>query len=266
MSIVVTELPDVGITVLSRWIFNCYVVHDGGDGRPLIVDPGLRSTTAAAMALLDERGEGHDLVVAATHGHADHVGGLPALERDGAEVSLPVRIRSYVEGERPRSPGPRQVAKIAPVLTEQPRSLGSLVEVLRSQRHIGYDSRATRFDYPPDHWLTDGDAVPGAPDWQVLHTPGHTDDSTSLWNPRTRVLLSGDAVLSIGGRAWFTPELVDESLASETEQQLRPLDVGHLLPGHGRPVVGDRLMDHALSPDDRPRRVRPRDSKRRAAR
>ncbi len=196
------------------------------------------------------------MVVVATHGHADHVGGLPTLAACGGEVSLPVRIRDYVEGEQPRSPGPRMVAKIAPVLSEQPRDLRSLTEVLRSQRHIGYDSRATRFEDPPDHWLTDGDEVPGAPDWLVLHTPGHTDDSTSLWNPRARVLLSGDAVLSIRGRAWFTPELVDPSIAVETEERLRPLDVGHLLPGHGRPVIGASVMDHALSPGDRRRRLR----------
>ena len=55
MSIVVTELPDVGITVLSRWIFNCYVVHNGGDGRPLVVDPGIPSVTRAAIAALGAR-------------------------------------------------------------------------------------------------------------------------------------------------------------------------------------------------------------------
>jgi glyoxylase-like metal-dependent hydrolase (beta-lactamase superfamily II) len=92
----------------------------------------------------------------------------------------------------------------------------------------------------------------------VLHTPGHTDDSTSLWNPRTGVLLSGDAVLSVGGRAWFTPELVDRALATASEERLRPLPVRYLLPGHGRPVVGGRVMDHALGPAERPPRARRR--------
>jgi len=50
MSVLVTDLTEVGVTVLSRWIFNCYLVHDGGDGRALIVDPGLPSTAAAAIA------------------------------------------------------------------------------------------------------------------------------------------------------------------------------------------------------------------------
>jgi len=256
MSVVVTELPEVGITLLSRWIFNCFVVHDGGGGRPLVVDPGLPSTAAAAWSLLRSRRVRGVPVVAATHGHGDHVGGLPTLRRHDAEVALPIRIRSYLDGERPRSPGPRAVARIAPVLRDQPRSLRSLLEVARCSRHTGYDSRRARFPDPPEHWLADGDEVPGAPDWQVIQTPGHTDDSTSLWNPRTRVLLSGDAVIAVGGRAWFTPELVDEAAAAATEERLRSLPATYLLPGHGRPVIGARVMDHALSPTERPPRFR----------
>lgn len=78
--------------------------------------------------------------------------------------------------------------------------------------------------------------------------PGHTDDSMALWNQATGVLLSGDAVLSRQGRAWFTPEVCDPELAARTEERLRTLPVGHLLPGHGRVVVGAGLMNKAISP------------------
>ena len=71
------------------------------------------------------------------------------------------------------------------------------------------------------------------------HTPGHTDDSISLYHADSATLMSGDEVLTHDGRAWFNPEWVDRRAHSATEERLRALDVRYLLPGHGRPVEGD---------------------------
>lgn len=250
---IIVELHGIGVTVVSRWIFNCYVIHDGGDGRPLVVDLGLPSQVESVLAVLHH----HDLdpdsaVVVATHGHADHVGGLLALrERVVLPLHLPIGLRAAIETKTGRrSPGPRDVARILPVFADQSRDLGSLTDLARITGKIGVDARATRFPFTPDGWLTDGDAVPGAPSWRVLHTPGHTDDSTSLYDEERRVLISGDAVLSTGGRAWFNPELVDADHSAATEARLRPLAVSTLLPGHGRPVQGD-VMARALGHRDR---------------
>ncbi len=97
----------------------------------------------------------------------------------------------------------------------------------------------------PARPLEDGQLLPGAPDWEVLYVPGHTDDSLALWHADSAPLLSGDAVLTARGRAWFTPETVDDAAARRSERRLRVLRVEHLLPGHGRPVHGVDVWEQA---------------------
>ncbi|MEI7617533.1 MAG: MBL fold metallo-hydrolase, partial [Actinomycetota bacterium] len=71
---VITELPEIGVTVISKWLYNCYVIHDGGNGQPFVVDLGMPSQLPFVADVLS--GRGSDLselgAAVATHGHADH--------------------------------------------------------------------------------------------------------------------------------------------------------------------------------------------------
>ena len=53
MSLVIEPMPDLGNTRVSRWIFNCYVIHDGDDG-PAVVDAGLPRTLDDVEPVLNE--------------------------------------------------------------------------------------------------------------------------------------------------------------------------------------------------------------------
>lgn len=248
---VIRHLPEIGITVISKWLYNCYVVHDGGDGRPFVVDLGMPSQVPLVAAEL--RRHDADLselgAAIATHGHADHVGGLPDLRRQhGTAVHLPHAIAQMRDGAVPiRPPGIRAVSHILPVMASQPRDLVATREIAGTMKVIGWDGKGVRLPFEPDGWLRDGDHLPGLPHWQVLNTPGHSVDSTCLYHEPTRTLISGDAVLSVPGRAWFNPEYVDGRASVATEARLRALPVEHLLPGHGLVVEGPRVMDEALS-------------------
>jgi len=248
--------PAPGIRAYARWIFNCYVVEDGGAERSVVVDPGLEANALAALdAVRDTGTDPSRAIIAATHAHSDHVAGMPVIHRRvGASLYLPAKVRDYLANETPRSPGLRAIARIAPVLFEQPFELGALVEAITTSRNAGFGGGAFRFDDPIAGFLDDTETLPGAPDWQVLQTPGHTDCSTCFWNAKTATLISGDTILSYGGHAWFNPETTDDALMAATEERLRALPVQHLLPGHGRPVSGNNVMGAALSFRDRPPR------------
>ena len=253
---VITELPEIGITVISKWLYNCYVIHDGGNGQPFVVDLGMPSQIPFVAKVLSDRGSDLSELGAAiaTHGHADHVGGLPTLrDQQGTDVYLPIAIAEMRAGTRAlRPPGIREVSQILPVMASQPRDLAASREVSGTAASIGWNGKEVRLPFEPDSWLSDGDHLPGLPDWQVLNTPGHSDDSTCLFHAPSRTLLSGDAVLSANGRAWFNPEFVDPELSAMSEARLRALDVEYLLPGHGLVVTGSRVMTEARTHSDQP--------------
>lgn len=85
----------------------------------------------------------------------------------------------------------------------------------------------------PDIILKDGDQIEGL---KVIHTPGHTPGSISLYDPETHDLISGDTVFSDGafGRYDFPGGSIEMLRASL--DRLAGLQVTGLYPGHGIPV------------------------------
>ncbi len=89
----------------------------------------------------------------------------------------------------------------------------------------------------PDIILKDGDTLDfGGMKLKVIHTPGHTAGSISLFNEAKSILFSGDTVFSDGvGRTDIpggNPAMLEESL-----KKLAGLKVKQILPGHGEPVL-----------------------------
>lgn len=83
-------------------------------------------------------------------------------------------------------------------------------------------------------------------DLEVLHTPGHSDDSVTFWLPSERAMITGDTILGRRSSAVFGQ--LGEFLASAS--RLRDLADGHavLLPGHGPPLpdAGD-VIERAIT-------------------
>jgi glyoxylase-like metal-dependent hydrolase (beta-lactamase superfamily II) len=239
MSLVIDEMPELGVTRLSRWIFSCYVLH--GDDGAVVVDAGLPRVAADLASTLERRNglNGTLRAVVATHGHSDHVAGAARLASGHqAPIWLPANTLAYLDGAKPRTPTAAKAARIWPTMVDQPFDRVGAAGLLSGARLAGYGTPAGMrwTGPPPSGGLADGQPLPGAPEWTVVDANGHTDDSIALWNATTRTLLSGDAVLTVRGKAWHTPEIVDTASAAATRKRLEELPVEHLLPGHGRPV------------------------------
>lgn len=180
-------------------------------GRMLIVDPG--GDPASIIAYLAGEGRSPALVLL-THGHFDHLLGLPELIR--AYPDIPVAIHSADA----RFLGEGSLALHRAFLGEDGDSglLGDL-----------------RADFPPATlFLEEGKPVPSLDGWTVMHTPGHSEGSVCLYNAAEKTLIAGDTLFYQGmGRTDFEGGSPEKLFASLSRLAALPPDTV-VLPGHGR--------------------------------
>jgi glyoxylase-like metal-dependent hydrolase (beta-lactamase superfamily II) len=145
---------------------NCSVFGDEQSREGLVVDPGDEIDTILAVV------RKHGLTVKAiviTHAHIDHIGGAQKMK---AATGAPVYMNP-------------NDAELQAMLDVQAGWLG-----MRPPERVEIDSAAK-----------DGDRLlVGATEVHVLHTPGHTQGSISLWMPSEGKLVAGDTLFrdSIG--------------------------------------------------------------------
>lgn len=125
-----------------------------------------------------------------THYHTDHVGLTEEILED-----KPMPIYSH--------------PKAAPYLERESRfmqmrdahftTLFSLHGVPTPLLKVLYDIEAYlhQYDVPVkvNHFLQEGDSLPGYKDWEIIETPGHSPDHISLYNRSTYELIGGDHII-----------------------------------------------------------------------
>jgi len=91
-----------------------------------------------------------------------------------------------------------------------------------------------------DQVVKGGESLSDCGGIRVLHTPGHTPGSISLFLPRVKTLIAGDAVLSAGEHLIPSPHYLcsDPEQAKTTVEQLIKMNLGieKVLVGHGDDV------------------------------
>lgn len=81
--------------------------------------------------------------------------------------------------------------------------------------------------------LKEGDEAFG---FKVLHTPGHTPGSICLFDPKDKILISGDTIFADGVGRTDLPGGNEDDLNNSIDK-LSKLDIKTILPGHGDPVL-----------------------------
>ena len=153
-----------------------------------------------------------------THHHADHTGSLaPLKEVTQAKVIAHPADAPYIDGRLPQ-PGPAR-----------PEWLGDTLAPLRGLW--------ATIPVAVDVLVSDGDELPILGGITILHTPGHTPGSISLFLQKEGLVIVGDVLsntagLSLPSKA-FTIDLVQEI---NSIKRVASLDFAMICFGHGLPL------------------------------
>lgn len=178
---------------------------ESGDGL-LLVDASSRGSLAPIRDGLASAGLPLDRVslVAVTHHHPDHTGGLRELvDATGAPVAAHPADAGVVSGAVP-APNPFRRRYAA-------RMSGPAVARL--------NGRACEVVYE----MQDGAAVPGFDGVVAIHTPGHTPGSVCIYLPDRKALIVGDALQNRFGRRLSPPSSLFTEDAASAMRSLRRL-------------------------------------------
>jgi glyoxylase-like metal-dependent hydrolase (beta-lactamase superfamily II) len=201
-------LASVGATVFERgWLSSNNVLFHG-NGPAALVDTGHFSHAAQTVALVEQALNGEPLgLLLNTHLHSDHCGGNAALQNiyEGLETLIPPGQAAAVAHWDPEALSYGPTGQFCPRFVYQGLLLpGSTVQL-------------------------------GPQPWEVHGATGHDPHSIVLFQRRTRVLISADALWSNGFGVVF-PELDDVNAFDDVETTLdliEDLDPLTVIPGHG---------------------------------
>jgi hydroxyacylglutathione hydrolase len=179
---------------------NCSVFGDEQTREAIVVDPG--DEIASILEIIARHGLTVKAIVI-THAHIDHIGGAQKLKQ---ATGAPVYMN-------------QNDAELQKMLDMQAAWLG-----MPTPEAVVIDSDAK-----------DGGVLAvGATEFHVLHTPGHTQGSISLWIPSETTLIAGDTLFRDSIGRTDLPGGDGRQILRSIHDKLLPLpEETVVIPGHG---------------------------------
>lgn len=190
---------------------NCSIFGDEASREGLVVDPG--DEIDAILEIVERHGLKVKAIVI-THAHIDHIGGAQKLKQaTGAPVYMNLND-----------------SELQKRLDIQATWLGM------------QPPEAVAIDAPAKEGET---LLVGATEFHVLHTPGHTQGSISLWIPGENKLVAGDTLFRDSIGRTDLPGGDGKQILRSIHEKLLPLpEETVVIPGHGDTTTIGREKRH----------------------
>lgn len=207
----------------------------------VLVDAGMPNSADKIISAARDRfgSAARPNAILLTHGHFDHVGAIvdlmdywdvPAYAHE-LEIPYLTGRKSYPKPDATVQGG--MVAKMSPFFPNDPVDLGSNVKTL-----------------PEDG------TVPLLPDFEWIHTPGHTPGHVSFYREEDGLLIAGDAFVTVEQESLYKVVKQEQEIsgppryyttnweaARESVKKLKELNPTTAITGHGIPMSGEKLTE-----------------------
>ena len=210
----------------------------------VLIDTGTTGCAPTIQAAADRLfgPDARPVAILLTHDHPDHAGSALPLARSWAvdvlvhPDEMPIVLGGMAAFKRFANPLDRWL--ILP-----------LMQMMGAERARATTARASFKEVA--RRLDRGESPPGLPDWRVILTPGHTPGHVAFFRLRDRVLIAGDALLTVdvnsplglltrrqkvSGPPWYVTW--DRALAKRSLAALARLEPHALGGGHGVRMSG----------------------------
>ena len=192
---------------IRTWIgdpTNCYIIIDEKTREVMVIDPaGNVDKIKNTIDIL----KGKLKYIYLTHGHGDHITGVMELkEKCGGKILI---HRFDADG-----------------LNDKTVNLSMYIDI--PEIELEADSR-----------IDDKDKIHlGDLEFKVIHTPGHTKGSTSLYCEKEKCLFSGDTMFrGTWGRTDLPTSSMEDIMDSITKKLMKLPDDVIVYPGHGKSTM-----------------------------
>lgn len=198
-----------GPLFVKSWVFK-------EENTLVIVDPG--GSDEELLQFIDESGASN-IEIMLTHGHLDHVAGLPYLvEHYNVSHIYIHKGDAHFLGKDAKA---QHIACLAPI---------------KADRYVS----EIEGDFPDaTDYVEEGDVVHG---FRVLHTPGHTEGSVCYFNEAEHIMFSGDTLFR---RSRGRTDLIGGNEQKIIQSLRRLLDFPKMTvvyPGHGAATILEEEM------------------------